>query len=122
MFGKIGKAVLGVAATAGATAINPALGAIVGSSLGGGAVTKAASKHFVEKKTGARPHKVAAPLAAVAAPAAVVSLGGIDTQALCDLATQICASPMLIAVVLGALGTFLHQLVNGAGKLSKPAS
>lgn len=115
--GKLVKGGLGVLATAGAAAINPALGAVVGSALGGGAAAKAVGKR-VEKRTGKRLHKVGAPLAAAGLPAALVGSGAIDFTTLCDAITQLCASPVVLASALGALMTWLHQLVSGAGKIT----
>jgi len=115
--GSIVKGGLGVLATAGATAVNPALGAVVGSALGGGAATKALGKR-VEQRTGRRLHKVGSPVAAAAVPAALVGGGVIDPTALCETVSNLCESPALLTAGLGALATWGHSVVGGAGKVA----
>ena len=96
----------GVAATAAASAVNPALGAVVGSALVGGGATKAVGKR-VEHVTGRPVHKGAAPVAAMAAAGGAAQF--VDAQALCDAVASVCANPAFIG--LGVVG--LHQLITG---------
>jgi hypothetical protein len=119
--GKLVKGAIGVAATVGATALNPALGAVVGSALGGGASVKAIGKR-VEKRTGHRPHKVGAPVAAAGAPAALIASGVVDAAPLCEFVMKICESPALLASSLGALTVFGHQLTGGVGRVARSKS
>jgi len=99
-----------------ATAINPLFGLLVGSSIASGGVAKAIGQQE-EKKTGIRPHKVSAPLAAAAAPALLVGTGVVDIGPICDLVIRACEHEALIGGALGMAVVFWHQLVGGFGKI-----
>jgi streptogramin lyase len=103
----------GVAATAAASAVNPALGAVVGSALVGGGATKAVGKQ-VESYTKRPVHKGAAPVAAVAAAGGAAQF--VDPEALCTAINQVCSNPAFIG--LGVVG--LHQLVTGLLRSATP--
>lgn len=103
---KLVTGTVGIAATAAASAVNPALGAAVGSALVAGGATKEAGK-VVERRTGRPVHKVAAPAAAMGGAAAAAQF--VDPQALCDAIMQVCNNPAFIG--LGVVG--LHQVVTG---------
>lgn len=107
---KLLGAVVGVAATAGASAINPALGPVVGGALLGGAGTKEVGKQ-VQKRTGAAVHKGAGPVMA-----SLGALGGaqfVDPQTLCEAVSQVCANPVFVSGGIGLFMVGLHQFYSG---------
>lgn len=110
----IGKILKTVAMVAGPVVVGkvagPEVGAAVALGLGSGGGAKALGK-IVERKTGARPHKVAGPVAAVGVPALALNL--LDP----DSAHQLCT-----LILPGLISLFTHQTSAGLEKaVAKPA-
>lgn len=95
-----------------ATAIGgPGIGALVASAVGAGAVTKKAGK-AIEGRTGIAVHKIASPLAAVAAPASVAHAMPPDwINPVCDTLARLCAEP---GVLIGAGAILWHVFVKNS--------
>ena len=102
--------VAGTAVTIAAGAVNPALGAVVGSALASGAGAKEVGK-LHERKGGTPVHKIGAPVAAVTG--AGVAAQFVDPQALCDAVQAICASPLFVSGAIGAASIGAHSIWNG---------
>ena len=102
--------VVGVAATAGASMITPALGPVVGGALLGGAGGKEAGK-VVERATGRPVHKIGAPVLAVGG--ASVGAQFIDPDTLCAAIQAACAHPMAKGSIVGLAVIGLHQIYLG---------
>lgn len=100
-----------VAATGIATAINPALGAGIGSAMAGAATVKKAGKKL-EERGGPPIHLLGAPVAALGIPSILAELG-IDLAPICRFVIQVCESDMAPAAV-GGMALVIHQLVRGA--------
>lgn len=109
-WGKLLGGVAGIAATAAATVVNPALGAVVGSALASGAGAKEAGRRFEAR--GAPPvHKIGAPVAAIAG--AGVAAQFVDPVALCTAVEQVCASPLFVSGGVGAASVGAHSIWSG---------
>jgi len=102
--------VAGVAVTAAATVVNPALGAVVGTALASGAGAKEVGK-LHERKGGTPVHKIGAPLAALAGAGVAAQL--VDPVALCASVEQLCNSPVFISGGVGAMVVGAHSIWNG---------
>ena len=120
------KSILGaagqIAATAAATATNPALGAGVGSALLGGAAGKAAGDKL-QKLTGRQLDKITGPAGAIAAPLALAPiLGalGLDMGQLCAAIRQVletvCASPAGASGAVSLSAIALYMLAKSASR------
>lgn len=108
-------AVAAAGATAGATVISPALGAVVGGALAAGAGTKAAGQALEARGLPAL-HKPLGPLAAVGGAVAVGQV--VDAEALCAAVQAACSQPEALVALLGVLIVGVHQLWAGATKAS----
>ena len=108
--------VAGAAVTIAAGAVNPALGAVVGSALASGAGAKKLGQVH-EAKGGTPVHKIGAPVAAVAG--AGVAAQFVDPVALCDAVQAICASPLFISGGVGAAVIGAHSIWNGLNSATK---
>jgi hypothetical protein len=119
-FGKLVKGLALTAATAGATVINPALGAVVGS-VAGGEIGKDTGK-AAQGRTGRPAARVTAPAGALAVPTAFAA-AGVDLSGICGVGQQlldaICASPEAGGAAIGAgvvlAHTWLRQLAQDVG-------
>jgi hypothetical protein len=82
-----------------------------------GDVTKYAGK-AVEDRTGWRPHKIAAPAAAVGA--GVVTVQALDPTVpaqICAVVGQLCADPALLATVPGLVMVLWQVIASGSFKV-----
>jgi hypothetical protein len=118
MKGLLGR-IAQVGATLGATAINPALGVVVGSAFAGGEGGKRLGKKVAV--LGNRAHKATGPLGAVALPAIIAPIAaelGIDMAGVCETVqtavANFCTHPA------GAIGlvSVLTVLLHGASRNS----
>ncbi len=102
-----------VAATAGATLVNPALGIVVGGAFAGGEGGKRLGKKLAA--TGARGHKITGPVGALALPAIlgpIAGAAGVDMAGLCatvqSAVATVCENPALAGGAVSALMVLLH--------------
>lgn len=65
----------------------------------------------LEKRGGPPVHRIASPVAAVAAPFAL-TLFGVDLQPVCDLTMQLCSGAST-PIVLGGAAVVVHQVLRG---------
>ena len=102
---------------AGAVA-GPGVGVMVAASLGVGAAVKKGGKE-IESFTGARPHKVAAPAAAVVIPALLASWLSPETLGtICEFVARACDRPETLAIIPGLIAWLANEAGSGVAKVA----